>query len=238
MTDSRQVAIRERMRALCTRLRVLRRLAARLKATRRRQVGLLAVALLSVALILSPAAWLVHHVYFDRTGVPDLESFIRFEPPRTGVVQDVRGTVLIELAREYRRVVSFDEVPLILRQAILAAEDQRFFSHSGVDYRALPRVIQKTASRSLAEWWKGGHGMRLLLPQGGSTLTQQLVRGYFLQHLTSRTDEAALFHAGLGPPRLLSAVLGAAATNKLLRKMEEVRLTLWLEREMRRRYGS
>ena len=33
-------------------------------------------------------------------------------------------------------------------------------------------------------------------------------------------------------------VLGASATNKLLRKMEEVRLTLWLEREMRGRYGS
>jgi len=46
--------------------------------------------------------------------------------------------VLIELAREYRRVVTYDEVPRILRQAILAAEDNRFFSHSGVDYRALP----------------------------------------------------------------------------------------------------
>ena len=39
-------------------------------------------------------------------------------------------------------------------------------------------------------------------------------------------------------PRLLSAVLGVPATNKLLRKLEEVRLTLWLEEEMRRRYGS
>ena len=39
-------------------------------------------------------------------------------------------------------------------------------------------------------------------------------------------------------PRLLSAGLGARATNKLLRKLEEVRLSLWLEEEMRRRYGS
>ena len=226
------------MRALFARLRVTRRLAARLKAMRRRRAVLLAVALLPVALLLFPAAWLVYHVYFDRTGLPDLESFIRFEPPTTGVVRDVHGTVLIELAREYRRVVTYDEVPLILRQAILAAEDKRFFSHSGVDYRALPRVVQKTAVRSLGEWWKGGHGLRLLLPQGGSTLTQQLVRGYFLQDLTSRTDGDALFHAGLAPPRLLSVVLGASAMNKLLRKMEEVRLTLWLEQEMRRRYGS
>ena len=89
--------------------------------------------------------------------------------------------MLIELAREYRQVVTYDEVPPVLRQAVIAAEDKRFFSHAGVDYRALPRVIEKMVARSLSEWWKGGHGLRLLLPQGGSTLTQQLVRGYFLQ---------------------------------------------------------
>jgi penicillin-binding protein 1A len=237
-------AIRARQRALLARLRVARRLAARLKVTRRRRALLLGVALLPVApllfvaMLLSPAAGLLHHVYFERAGVPDLESFIRFELPATGAVRDVHGKVLIELAREYRRVVTYDEVPLILRQAILAAEDKSFFTHSGVDYRALPRVAHKAAVRSLAEWRKGGRGLRLLLPQGGSTLTQQLVRGYFLQDLTSRADGDAVFHAGLASPRLLSMVLGASATNKLLRKMEEVRLTFWLEQEMRRRYGS
>ena len=187
------------------------------------------------ALLLLPAG-LVHHVYFDRSGLPDLEPFIRFEPPTIGEVYDARGKVLIELAREYRRVVSYDEVPPILRQAILAAEDKNFFSHSGVDYRALPRVVHKTAVRSLAAWWKGG-GFRLRFPQGGSTLTQQLVRGYFLQDRTSRENGDALFRESL-TPRLLSAALGVPATNKLLRKLEEVRLALWLEEEMRRRYGS
>ena len=229
---------RARMRGLFARLRVTRRLAARLNAVRRRRVVLLGIALLALALLLVPPGWLVYHVYVDRTGMPALDAFIRFEPPTTGVVRDVHGKVLIELAREYRRVVTYDEVPPILRQAILSAEDNRFFSHSGVDYRALPRVVQKTAMRSVSEWWKGGHGFRLLLPQGGSTLTQQLVRGYFLQALTSRTGQDAIFHSGLGPPRALSLVLGASATNKLLRKMEEVRLTLWLEQEMRRRYTS
>ena len=38
--------------------------------------------------------------------------------------------------------------------------------------------------------------------------------------------------------RLLSAVLGVPTTNKLLRKLEEMRLSLWLEQEMRRRFGS
>ena len=226
------------MRALLARLRTARRAAARLTATRRRRAALLAIVLVPAVMFLIPAVWLVHHVYFDRSGLPNLEAFIRFEPPTTGVVRDAHGTVLIELAREYRHVVTYDEVPPILRQAILAAEDKSFFSHSGVDYRALPRVVQKMTARSVSEWWKGGHGFRLLLPQGGSTITQQLVRGYFLQDMTSRADGDAVFHAGIAPPRLLSTLLGASAANKLLRKMEEVRLTIWLEDEMRRQYGS
>ncbi len=226
------------MRALLARLRTARRAAARLTATRRRRAALLAVVLVPAVLLLVPAVWLIHHVYFDRSGLPDLESFIRFEPPTTGVVSDAHGAVLIELAREYRHVVTYDQVPPILRHAILAAEDKSFFSHSGVDYRALPRVVQKMVTRSVSEWWTGGHGFRLLLPQGGSTLTQQLVRGYFLQGMMSRADGDAVFHAGAGPPRLLSALLGASAANKLLRKAEEMRLTIWLEKEMRRRYGS
>ena len=187
---------------------------------------------------LLPAAWFVRYVYFDRSGLPDLAPFIRFEPPTIGKVYDGPGKVLIELAREYRRVVSYAEVPLILRQAILAAEDKDFLSHGGVDYGSLPRVVQKTAMQSLPTLWRGGGaGSRLLFPQGGSTLTQQLVRGYFLQNLTSRENGGALFRGGL-TPWLLSTVLGVPATNKLLRKLEEVRLTLWLEKEMRRRYGS
>jgi penicillin-binding protein 1A len=200
-----------------------------------RRVVFFVAAPLVLLLLLLPAG-LIRHVYFDRSGLPDIERFIRFEPPTTGKVYDARGKVLIELAREYRRVVSYDEVPVILRQAILAAEDKNFFTHSGVEYRALPRVVQKTAVRSLAEWRKGG-GFRLLFPQGGSTLTQQLVRGYFLQDRTSLEAGGALFRESL-TLRLLSASLGVTATNKLFRKLEEVRLALWLEDEMRRRCGS
>jgi penicillin-binding protein 1A len=125
----------------------------------------------------------------------------------------------------------------VVRQAILAAEDKNFLSHSGVDYSALPRVIRKTVARSLAEW-RNGSGLRLRLPQGGSTITQQLVRVYFLGYLTTRRDDDAVFVHGLTVPRVMSAILGASATNKLLRKLEEVRLALWLEEEMRKQYGT
>jgi penicillin-binding protein 1A len=185
----------------------------------------------------APGAGLVHEIYFDRSGLPDLEAFLRFEPPTTGQVRDARGEVLIELAREYRRVVSYDEVPSILRQAILAAEDKNFLSHSGLDYSALPRVVRKSVVSSLTRWWRGGSGFRLIFPQGGSTLTQQLVRNFFLPHLMRRESGDVLCSDGL-TSRLLAAVVGVPVTNRLFRKKEEVRLTLWLEEEMRKRYGS
>ena len=133
--------------------------------------------------------------------------------------------------------MTYDQVPKVLRDAILAAEDKNFLSHSGIDYSVLPRVVHKTAASSLGAWWKGGSGFRLMLPHGGSTLTQQLVRGYFLRDLTRSERSGVLVRNGV-TPRLQSMALGVSATNMLLRKLEEVRLTLWLENEMRRRYGS
>ena len=144
--------------------------------------------------------------------------------------------MLVALAREYRRVVTYDEVPPVLRDAILAAEDRNFFTHSGVEYRALPRVAYKTMVHSVAAWWSGD-GFRLRFPQGGSTLTQQLVRGYFLRDRSSREGGDALFRDNVSS-RLLSAVLSVPVTNKLLRKLEEMRLSIWLEQEMRQRFGS
>ena len=203
------------------------RVGRRLRSACSRRAVCLAVPLI-VLLPLVLATWgLAHHIYLDRSGVPDLETFIRFELPTTGKVYDARGTVLIELAREYRQVVSYEELPPVLRQAILAAEDKNFFTHSGVDYRALPRVLYKTAMNSVGAWWDG-KGFRLRLPQGGSTLTQQLVRGYFLRDRWSRENDVTLFRDTL-TWRLLSVVVRVPTTNKLLRKLEEVRLALWLE---------
>ncbi|HEY3169036.1 MAG TPA: transglycosylase domain-containing protein, partial [Candidatus Binatia bacterium] len=74
------------------------------------------------------------HVYFDRTDLPDMEAFARFEFPTIGHVYDVNGRSLIELAREYRQITEYKDIPPIVRDAILAAEDKNFFSHGGVDY--------------------------------------------------------------------------------------------------------
>ena len=198
--------------------------------------GVILAAALLALLVLVPVVRLVHYVYFDRSRLPDLEGFIRFEMATIGEVYDAEGTVLVELAREYRRVVSYDDVPPVLRDAILAAEDRNFFTHSGLEYRALPRVAYKTVVHSVGAWWHGD-GFRPHFPHGGSTLTQQLVRGYFLRERSSHEGGDALFRDNLSS-RLLAAGLGVPTTNKLLRKLEEMRLSIWLEQEMRRRFGS
>jgi penicillin-binding protein 1A len=73
------------------------------------------------------------YLNYNRADLPDLDAFIRFEPPTTGHIYDANGLVLIEFGRERREIIQYEEIPDVLRQAILSAEDENFFSHSGVD---------------------------------------------------------------------------------------------------------
>jgi penicillin-binding protein 1A len=182
------------------------------------------------------------HLYFNRTDLPDVEAFAAFEFPTIGHVYDVNGRSLIELAREYRQITEYKDIPPIVRDAILAAEDKNFFSHSGIDYSGIPRVLWKVRVGTLVARLVGlGHQDEVnspaIFPQGGSTITQQLVRGHFLQNLTAQENSNQLRHGGL-LPRMLSYVIGARSVNMWFRKMEEIRLSLWLETEMEERFGS
>jgi penicillin-binding protein 1B len=72
-------------------------------------------------------------------------------------------TSLFDESREKRRIVEFKEIPKNLVNALLASEDQRFYSHHGLDpIRAVGALVADLRSRKR--------------PQGGSTLTQQLAR--------------------------------------------------------------
>ena len=182
------------------------------------------------------------YVNFNRTDLPDLDGFIRFEPPTTGHVYDANGHVLIELGRERRDVLRYEEIPDVVRGAILSAEDENFFSHSGVDYSVFLRLLAKTNVRALAAHFTTSHDedaskRPLVFPQGGSTITQQLVRCYFLQKLSGTKNSNSLQHVGI-VPHVLAFVIGVPGTNKLLLKIETIRLSLWLEGEMRKQYGS
>jgi penicillin-binding protein 1A len=182
-----------------------------------------------------------HHVYFDRSNLPDLGPITRFEFPTIGRVYDTGGRPLIELAREYREIARYEDMPPIVRDAILAAEDKRFFSHNGIDYYSVLRGLGKVRAGMLAgRFIRGGRHDEdgaALFPQGGSTITQQLVRGNFLRRVTAQENSYRLRSTGL-VAGILSSVIGARSVNMLARKREEIRLSFWLEQKMRERFGS
>lgn len=184
----------------------------------------------------------IHHLHYDRDGLPPLDDFIRFDLPTIGRVYDADGGVLFESAREYRRIVKYENIPPVVRDAILATEDKNFFSHSGVDYGVFLRVLWRNVDRSVKQGPRSAasssqSGLGLIFSQGGSTITQQLVRNYFLLRMTSHERRNILTEDGF-MPRLAVATVGVTATNKLARKMEEIRLSLWLEKELAQRFGS
>ena len=96
--------------------------------------------------------------------VSELETY------RPDIITEIRGTDGSTIARyaiERRILVSRGEIPVVLRNAIIATEDKNFFRHGGID-------VQRTASALLA------NVKQKSFAQGGSTLTQQLARAIFL----------------------------------------------------------
>ncbi|MBQ6409848.1 transglycosylase domain-containing protein [Candidatus Saccharibacteria bacterium] len=93
---------------------------------------------------------------------------------------DRNGTVLWKDtgSDNYRLVVSEDEIPENMRNATIAIEDRNFYNHIGVDFFALIRAAFSTL---------GGHGV-----QGGSTLTQQLIKQVYFADEAQSEDRGGL----------------------------------------------
>ncbi|HWZ41835.1 MAG TPA: transglycosylase domain-containing protein [Candidatus Saccharimonadales bacterium] len=202
---------------------------------------LLASAAAIVTCIALTAAVLVtvvfHSIYFDRSSLPEVGPFVAFEFSTIGYVYDVNGQPLAEMSREHRRITQYREIPPVVRDAVLSAEDNHFFSHNGVDYSTIPRVMEKirvktVLNRILRIGREDKADSLVMFRQGGSTITQQIVRGYFLGHLTGKENSNQL------RPGLLSYLVGARSAKKLARKIEEIRLAVWMEEVMTRQFGS
>lgn len=95
---------------------------------------------------------------------PEVDPGVEPSLAQTSIVYDVRGRPIAALhAGEDRLVVAGDDIPEVIRQAVVAIEDRRFFEHGGVDIRAIARAA--VANVSAGE-----------VVEGGSTITQQLVK--------------------------------------------------------------
>jgi len=100
-------------------------------------------------------------------GLPPIDTLkeVRFQVPLR--IYAANGELIAQYGEMKRTPLHFDEIPETMRHAILAAEDDRFFSHPGVDYQGLMRA----ALHLLRTGEKG---------QGGSTITMQVARNFFL----------------------------------------------------------
>lgn len=98
--------------------------------------------------------------------LPSLETLTDYRPKIPLRIVSADGDLLGEFGEERRAVVNIAEVPELMKQAILAAEDERFYSHGGVDYLSVLRA----AASNLASGTQ----------QGAGTITMQVARNFFL----------------------------------------------------------
>lgn len=99
--------------------------------------------------------------------LPSLDSLKDYRPKQPLRIYTEDGALISEFGEERRRVVGLKETPKALRQAILAAEDERFYQHGGVDTLGVLRA-------ALSNLVSGG------AKEGASTITMQVARNFFL----------------------------------------------------------
>ncbi|MGH9778252.1 MAG: penicillin-binding protein 1A [Candidatus Acidiferrales bacterium] len=110
---------------------------------------------------------------------------LRDRSPRNSVwVDPALVTNLFDSRRTKRRLVLYEEIPPHLINAVLAAEDRRFFDHPGISYLDAARALWY----DIGIWTGKRKGAR---PQGASTLTMQLARSFFLTRELSYRRKAA-----------------------------------------------
>ncbi|THB69832.1 MAG: PBP1A family penicillin-binding protein [Desulfovibrio sp.] len=125
-----------------------------------------------IALILVPSAGILGLYLHASKDLPDFKEITDYRPSLVTTVYARNGDVIGYLYREMRFLVTMDQVPEYLPKAILAIEDSGFYEHEGVDFMAIIRATLKN--------FMAGD-----IVQGGSTITQQLVKQLLL---TSERD--------------------------------------------------
>jgi len=108
------------------------------------------------------------------SNLPELSSLSNYQPPLVSRVYNTDGDLIAEYADEHRILTPFNEIPKQLIHAFLAAEDQQFYEHPGIN----PARILSAALANL----KAGHTV-----QGGSTITQQVAKNFLLSSERSYT---------------------------------------------------
>lgn len=125
---------------------------------------------------------LVTSVYFAARGMPGYATLMNQQSGQTIVVRARDGSEIVSLGPSYGQWLYADEIPAVMKDAMVAVEDRRFYSHIGVDPIGLARAV-----------WVWATGDNRL--GATSTITQQLARNVFLN--SNRTIDRKLREAVL-----------------------------------------
>jgi len=101
------------------------------------------------------------------TDLPQVSDLERYRPSAVTELYDDQGRVVASFALQRRIIIGYEDIPLVLKDAVLSIEDRDFESHWGVDVRRVAGALYRDLS---------GGGVH----QGASTLTMQLSRKLFL----------------------------------------------------------
>ncbi len=106
-------------------------------------------------------------IFYFGLGLPEVDGLKDYRPALTTSILSADGEVLLATAKEKRTLAEIEDIPPAVINAFLAAEDDNFYEHSGVDYLGIFRA-------ALINIKAGG------LVQGGSTITQQVAKSLLL----------------------------------------------------------
>ncbi|PJA59800.1 MAG: penicillin-binding protein, partial [Rhodobacterales bacterium CG_4_9_14_3_um_filter_71_31] len=118
--------------------------------------------------------------------LPGYDSLANYQPATLSRVYSGEGRLIAEFARERRIFAPIDEIPDLVKQAFISAEDKNFYSHPGIDATGVLRAVLANAQAL-----RSGDG-RL---QGASTITQQVMKNFLLtadRSLERKIKEAIL----------------------------------------------
>jgi penicillin-binding protein 1A len=123
-------------------------------------VGLAAAGITSVVIVAGVALAVAY------PNLPDISDLSDYRPKLPLRVYSAEGLLIGEYGEERRNLTPIAEIPKVMKDAVLAIEDARFYSHGGVDYRGLLRAALANLGR--------------VKSQGASTITMQVARNVYL----------------------------------------------------------
>jgi penicillin-binding protein 1A len=123
-------------------------------------IGLAAAGLAAVLLIVGLSLAVAY------PNLPDIASLTDYRPKLPLRVYSADGVLLGEFGEERRNFTPISQIPQVMKDAVLAAEDARFYQHSGVDYKGVARAALEN--------------LRDARSQGASTITMQVARNFYL----------------------------------------------------------